>query len=171
MALPPANSKRLQDVLNRAGVLPVSAAQTAVTKTALRDLSKLVHSAPDPTMAHSATARDAAPHSANAAEKVAAAEVVRRLTETIAELNDGQARAFKFAAALTEAVKLAQDGVIDVADVFDIARERLQTGALKLASLDDAFSADPGTLDDRTPETSTAGLDPLTGYLRAARGR
>jgi hypothetical protein len=99
-----------------------------------------------------------------------AAEVIEQLNRLVGELQSAHDKSAKVAAALAGAVKLAQDGAIDVEDIFDIARQSLNSGTVKTAALDLFLEKEEiGSLvGPSTP--AQADLDPLTATLRALRG-
>lgn len=76
----------------------------------------------------------------------AAASVIGRQTALIGELKSAHSESVKVAAALAGAVKLAQDGAIDIEDVFDVAREAIEHGSVKLSCVDAVFDLSPGDI-------------------------
>ena len=92
----------------------------------------------------------------------------------------------KVAAALAGAVKLAQDGVIELEDVFDYSREVLENGSVKVAALDQVFDRHVGDINYEAGESvkeatgpavpgfgdvsgEHKGLDVLSATLRSLR--
>jgi len=92
----------------------------------------------------------------DSAKLAAAALAMDRLTNLIGELQQAHASSVKVAAALAGAVKLAQDGAIDVEDIFDITRDAIAHGSVKLSSIDELFSEQPGHLVGDDSEASAA---------------
>lgn len=84
-----------------------------------------------------------------------AMNVLTQQQALIGGLQQAHFDAVKVAAALTEAVKLAQDGAIDVTDVFDHARNLLTNGNVKLSAVGEIFDQSPGDII----VTSTQGPD------------
>lgn len=80
-------------------------------------------------------------------------------------------RSVKVAAALAEAAKLAEDGVIDSSDVISHARQALEDDRIKMSSVNDIFNQSPGELigDAVVAAAASASADPLTQYLRNSR--
>lgn len=101
-----------------------------------------------------------------------AAEAIDQLISAVGKLRESRAENVKLAAALVDAVKLAQDGAIDVGDILTVAQRSLANGTVKLSALDDLTktieAGEP--VESRSP-AHTDGLDPLTGYLRSRRSR
>lgn len=91
---------------------------------------------------------------------------IDRLTSLVSDLQQAHDSSVKVAAALAGAVKLAQDGVIDVEDIFDIARESIERGSVKLSTIDELFHEQPGELvGDEAPEAvKSATGRPLAGF-------
>lgn len=89
-----------------------------------------------------------------------------RLTSLVSDLQQAHDSSVKVAAALAGAVKLAQDGVIDVEDIFDIARESIERGSVKLSTIDELFQEQPGELvGDEAPEAVKAATGrPIPGF-------
>lgn len=105
----------------------------------------------------------------NDATKLAqASQVLHQLSDCVGELRSAGNASLKVAAALAGAVRLAQDGLIDCADIFQVAQEAIVNGTVKLASLEEAFSVSPGELTG--PPTAGTQMDPLTATLRHLRG-
>lgn len=103
----------------------------------------------------------------NPTEKIATAlQVMTQQQALIGGLQSAHLDAVKIAAALAEAVKLAQDGAIDVCDIMEVARKAVKTGSVKLSSVDDLFEQSPGDLVGTAKEPGTGGTDPLTSTLR-----
>lgn len=93
-----------------------------------------------------------------------AAAAIDQLITSNDSLSTELARKEKFAAALIDAVKLAQDGMIDISEVLDVA----QADAAKLASFTTRVEvSSAGELADEANPVS--GLDPLTAFLRQRR--
>lgn len=105
----------------------------------------------------------------------AAASVLGRQSALIGELKSAHMESVRMTAALAGAVKLAQDGAIDVEDVFKVARETIASGTAKLSSVEALYDQSPGTLvggDDgaaRQPENTESASDVLTAALRGLR--
>jgi len=112
----------------------------------------------------------AATHSGSAeidpAKIASAVLAIDRLTSLVSDLQQAHDSSVKVAAALAGAVKLAQDGVIDVEDIFDIARESIERGSVKLSTIDELFNEQPGDLvGDEAPEAVKAATgQPIPGF-------
>lgn len=93
-----------------------------------------------------------------------------RLTSLVGDLQQAHDSSVKVAAALAGAVKLAQDGVIDVEDIFDIARESIERGSVKLSAVDELFNEQPGELvGEQAPEAVKAATgQPVPGFSDAS---
>jgi hypothetical protein len=105
-------------------------------------------------------------HSTVDAQKLASF-VIDKQAALISELQAAHVKVAHHAAALAQAVKLAQDGAIDVSDIDDHARQLIHDGSVKLSAADDLFDQTPGELITRTENVSGGQkLDPLTRYLR-----
>lgn len=103
----------------------------------------------------------------NDATKLAqATQVLSQLSDCVGELRSACQTNMKVAAALAGAIKLAQDGLIECADIFQVAQEAIVNGTVKLAAMEDAFEANPGEL---AGPAAQATLDPLTAMLRSLR--
>lgn len=91
---------------------------------------------------------------------------IDRLTSLVGDLQQAHDSSVKVAAALAGAVKLAQDGVIDVEDIFDIARESIERGSVKLSAIDELFTEQPGDVEEvEAPQTvKTATGRPVPGF-------
>lgn len=104
-----------------------------------------------------------------------ALEVLTQQQALIGGLQLAHIDAVKVAAALTEAVKLAQDGAIDVSDVFNHARSALALGTVKLSSADDLFDQSPGEIIQGSEPEKKAAQQPsqqpdvLTQTIRTIR--
>lgn len=100
----------------------------------------------------------------------AAVLAIDRLTTLVSDLQQAHSSSVKVAAALAGAVKLAQDGVIDVEDIFDIARESLEHGTVKVSSVDALFNEKPGELENPdAPEAVKAATGrPVPGFSDAS---
>jgi len=113
---------------------------------------------------------DAPSDTVDARKIAAAAHLIEKQSRLIGELHTAHLESAKYAAALVQAVKLAQDGAVDVSDVLDTARQLIKTGSVRLASVDDLFDLSPGELQGsaKTSAVSNGGekLDPLTTTLR-----
>ena len=100
-----------------------------------------------------------------------ASHVIEKQAALISDLQTEHHRVAKYAAALAQAVRLACDGVIDVSDVEDQARQLIASGSVKMSAADDVFDQSPGDLQE-TGRQSNQGklgekeLDPLTKVLR-----
>lgn len=99
----------------------------------------------------------------------AAAQTIDRLVDLVRELQQAQDKSVKAAAALAGAVKLAQDGAIDVEDILDNAREALNRGHVKLSAVDELYEEQPGDLVAGETKKATGDVDILTGTLRSLR--
>lgn len=122
-----------------------------------------------PGVAASIPPTGAAPVSSGASPmKVAQAAVVLNQQATLLkELHSYASDQAKTAAAMCQAVKLAQDGLIDVDDIFEHARQLSDSGSTKLSAVDDLFHETPGTVEKSAGANSTTEqLDPLTRVLR-----
>lgn len=97
-----------------------------------------------------------------------AAGVIERQRTLIGELQSKHAHERKTAAALAQAVKLAQDGLIDVSDIGEHAHRLLKEGSVKQSSVDELFGLTPGELSGEAKATGSNGekLDSLTRVLR-----
>lgn len=107
-----------------------------------------------------------------------ARDAIDQLTNLVGELQSAHKESVKVAGALAGAVKLAQDGAIDVEDVFDVARESILNGSVKIAAVNEIYDQSPGELIEDGSASKQASparsgnqdrLDPLTGYLRTVR--
>lgn len=107
-----------------------------------------------------------------------AASVIAQQDVLIGELQSARQHAVKTAAALAEAAKLAQEGRIDVEDLFEVADRLLKSGNVKLSSLDEVFDQSPGEIQGADAEAVTersatplaaTGADTLTQALRSLR--
>jgi hypothetical protein len=104
-----------------------------------------------------------------------AVRVIDQQQALIGGLQSAHLQAVKIAAALAEATKLAQDGAIDVGDVFDFARRSLVNGTVKLSSVDDLFDQSPGEIitgaaaEVAGKTAAPEGTDILTRTLRDIR--
>ncbi len=113
----------------------------------------------------------------NNLETTKIAQAVNVLTQQqalIGGLQQAHTDSVKVAAALTEAVKLAQDGAIDVSDVFDHARTLLMNGNVKISSAGEIFDQSPGDIvvEPKGPESEKKAnqqADALTQTLRTMR--
>jgi hypothetical protein len=100
--------------------------------------------------------------------KVAA--VLDDMCSSIEDLRRAHMTNAKIAASLIEAVKLAQDRVIDVEDILSVAKRALEDGSVKLSALNELADSQLGDLaGDAQPKTD--GLDMLTSYLRRSSAR
>lgn len=103
------------------------------------------------------------------AEKFAAA-VIGQQARLISELHSAHTKTAQSAAALAQAVKLAQHGAIDVSDIFEKARQLIASGSVKLSAADDAFEHTPGDIVNKAAgQAGGEQLDSLTSYLRSVR--
>lgn len=98
-----------------------------------------------------------------------AARVISQQSNLISELQTEHLRVAKYAAALAQAVTLAQDGAIDVSDIQNHARQLISSGSVKLSAADDVFDQSPGELHGSSNQSnaSSSRLDPLTSMLRS----
>lgn len=101
----------------------------------------------------------------------AAASTIEKQASLIRELHSARLQDVKTAAALVQAVQQAQDGLIDVSDIFEHARQLIKTGSVRSTAADDLFELSPGDIEGAPPTegqtTPTPGkLDPLTSFLR-----
>jgi len=96
--------------------------------------------------------------------------IIDQQKDLIRGLQQAQLNSVKVAAALTEAVKLAQDGAIDVGDVIDYAKSSLINGTVKLSSVDELFDQSPGEViqgvETGGSKGQDQGIDILTQTLR-----
>jgi hypothetical protein len=114
----------------------------------------------------STTSGEAAMHPSKVAT---AAMALTRLTGLVGELREAHADAHKIAAALAGAVRLAQNGAIDVEDIFDMARRTIADGSVKTATLEDEFDQVPGLIVGEARGAADNDLDVLTRTLRGLR--
>lgn len=96
-----------------------------------------------------------------------ASHVIEKQAALISELHTEHHRVAKYAAALAQAVQLAEDGAIDVSDIKDHARQLIASGSVKLSAADDVFDQSPGELQGPVVKGSGERLDPLTKLLRS----
>jgi hypothetical protein len=95
-----------------------------------------------------------------------AARVLDQQNALLGELHSAYNKQAKLAAALCQAVKLAEDGVIDVVDVRSTARQLVADGSVKMSAVESMFMESPGqVVSSDAPARSQ--LDPLTAYLRS----
>lgn len=95
--------------------------------------------------------------SANNAKLAMAANALDQLSSLVGELRSENLQYSKAAAALAGAVKLAQDGVIDIHEVFDHARNTITSGEVKTSELQEVCS--PGEVVSTNREVS----EPIKG--------
>lgn len=95
------------------------------------------------------------------------ANVLDQQNALLGELHSAYKEKAKLAAALCQAVKLAEDGVIDVSDVVDTARRLVTDGSVKMSAVDAAYEQTPGTLVQPTAQAAGQ-MDPLTALLRGS---
>lgn len=95
-----------------------------------------------------------------------AAAVIDRQSSLLRELHSYADRQAKTAAALAQAVKYAEDGLIDVSDIREYARRLKDEGNVKLSSVDDIFRHSPGDIAGQAAEANAPKLDPLSRVLR-----
>ncbi len=151
-----------------------TAGANSTAELGLQLSSQLVNSQPG--------AQDNAMEPLTPSKLAAVASSLKELSSLVGELRSAYAQSMQVAAALTGAVKLAQDGLADVEDVFDLAKEAIETGSVKLSAVDDLFNESPGETVQRTvPSKAASGAqipgmpttqgkvdsDPLTVYLRS----
>ena len=107
----------------------------------------------------------------NDSSKIAEAiDVLNQQQALIGGLQLAHNNAVKVAAALTEAVKLAQDGMIDVSDVIEHTKRSLASGNVKLSSVDELFNLSPGEIVHEAETTQSSGsADVLTQTIRDLR--
>ena len=93
-----------------------------------------------------------------------AAVAIDRLVDTVKDVSKAHQESAKLAEALTQSIKLAQDGAIDIEDIFEVAQRQLNEGSVKVSA-----SRPLGeVVQPAAPSASTAeGLDPLTSFLRS----
>ena len=96
-----------------------------------------------------------------------AAAAIDRLLTVTDDLRAAHALAVKTAAALVQAVKMADDGLLDVSDVLSHAREVVQEGSAKLAALGDLFDETPGETDENAQVA--AATDELSSFFALRR--
>ncbi len=111
----------------------------------------------------------------------AAATVLNQLSTLVGEVQSAHHNGVKVAAALAGAVKLAQDGVIALEDVFEVARKTLLDGTTKVAALEalDQPHSVGEVVESGAKSASTHGgsngtgeqVDVLTAYLRSVAQR
>jgi len=99
-----------------------------------------------------------------------AAHVIDKQANLISELHATATKMAGYAAALAQAVTLAQDGLIDVSDIQDHARQLHASGEVKLSTANAVFEQSPGDLQGPASGASeeVKRLDPLTTFLRNA---
>jgi len=104
--------------------------------------------------------------------KVASAmAMLDKQASLLRELHSFANKQAKTAAALAQAVKLAEDGLIDVNDIRQTAQRVLSDGTVKLSAVDDLFRLTPGTLVEVAQNAEPGrSLDPLTRVLRDLSG-
>jgi len=147
-----------------------SAASTIATGLQLRDalVSCTPHDAGNDmrTLAGKTAATDTGSAVIDPGKIASAVLAIDRLTSLVSDLQQAHDTSVKVAAALAGAVKLAQDGVIDIEDVFDIARESIERGSVKLSAIDELFAEQPGELEgDTAPEAvKSATGRPVPGF-------
>lgn len=124
--------------------------------------------------------------SVDATKVAVAASTLDQLGSLVGELQSAHSSSVKVAAALAGAVKLAQDGVIEVDDIFDVSREVLENGSVKVAALDQVFDRDVGEISHEAGDSvkratgpavpgfgsisgEHKGLDVFTATLRSLR--
>lgn len=99
--------------------------------------------------------------------------VVDQQNALISGLRSASLNSMKTAAALAEAIKLAEEGAIDISDVIDFARRSLIDGNVKVSSVQDIFDQSPGEavgpVSVETAGKSASQVDPLTSFLRSSR--
>jgi hypothetical protein len=93
------------------------------------------------------------------------AQVLEQQNALLGELHSAYSQQAKMASALCQAVKLANDGVIDVSDILSTANRLIADGSVKLSAVDSVFTETPGSV--MKTEAEVAKLDPLTSYLRS----
>lgn len=121
------------------------------------------------TMADKMVATRTAHADINSDKLAAAALAIDRLTSLVSDLHQAHDTSVKAAAALAGAVKLAQDGVIDVEDIFDTAREGLERGTVKVSNADNLFREQPGELVTEAPQSVKAATGvPIPGFSDAS---
>lgn len=112
----------------------------------------------------------------DAAKLAMVPDTIEKLASLVGDLQSAHAMTVQVVATLAGAVKLAQDGAIDVEDVFDFAREAILNGNVKLSSVDMVFDLDAGELIESEDSSSKHSAsdektkDALTSYLRGVRG-
>lgn len=101
---------------------------------------------------------------------IKAAATIGQLVSAVERVQSAHAQSVKFAAALADAARLAQDGVIDAGTILDVAKRQMSANAVKLSALDGLFTQQPGDLVGEAKGSSNgAQLDVLTAYLRSLR--
>lgn len=95
------------------------------------------------------------------------ARILDQQNALLGELHSDLQQKTKMAAALCQAVKLAEDGVIDVSDIRDTARRLVADGSVKTSEIDALFNESPGTLVANAAPIAGQ-MDPLTSMLRSS---
>jgi len=93
------------------------------------------------------------------------AHVLEQQNALLGELHSAYTKQAKMASALCQAVKLANDGVIDVSDILNTANRLIADGSVKISAVDSVFAETPGSVMKTGTEADK--LDPLTSYLRS----
>jgi hypothetical protein len=115
-------------------------------------------------------AHDALAQSQFSGQLEKAAHVLSRMADFVRDQRDTLSDLEKVAAALIGAVQLAQDGMVGVEDVFNVARDLIKRGSADPAvALDALFAQSGGPVTADEPKEAS-GLDPLTSKLRELRG-
>lgn len=96
-----------------------------------------------------------------------AAAALDRLLAVTDDLRAAHSLAVKTAAALVQAVKMADDGLLDVSEILSHAREVVQEGSAKLATLGDLFDESPGETDENA--RVAAATDELSSFFASRR--
>lgn len=116
------------------------------------------------------TDKTASPGTVDSTKLSQAAAAIDRLLAVTDDLRAAHTHAVKTAAALVQAVKMADDGLLDVSDILSHAREVVLEGSAKLAALGDLFNESPGETDESRPSTESA-TDELSSFLSSRRYR
>ena len=100
---------------------------------------------------------------ASPAKVAAAAQSVAQLADLVHELHAKHTETVKAAQALADAVKLAEDGLIDVADILEHAGHIRE---VKVAAVGRLVSEPDKTAEIATSDHQARGTDVLTAFLR-----
>lgn len=146
------------------------AKMASLAKTALQLGSELVSSPPQSSQEYRVGfSPEKCAHTASA---------LNQLSTLVGEVQSSHHNGVKVASALAGAVKLAQDGVIALEDVFEHAKQMLINGTTKVAALDAFDQPSVGEVVDAGAKSASTSsgqngngeqLDVLTAWLRSRR--